>query len=71
MKDVQPRLDKAAKILMALIKEAEDGAEEACGAGEFETSEKLHTIAAHMRMAYGVGRGLKTSDGIQARAGAK
>ena len=65
MKDAQTRLDDGAKALMRLIKQAERGAEEACEAGDSATSERLHTMAGHMRIAYGIGRGIVTSGGIQ------
>jgi hypothetical protein len=67
MKDAQERLDKGADHLMRLIKAAEKGAEEACAAGEFGVSERLHKMAGHMRIAYGIGRGLVTSSGITAK----
>lgn len=34
MKDAQSRLDKGARALMALIKQVEKGADEACAAGD-------------------------------------
>ena len=64
MKDAQTRLDAGAKALMRLIKQAERGAEEACEAGDAGTAERLHMMAGHMRIAYGIGRGLRTAGGI-------
>jgi hypothetical protein len=64
MEKAQERLDKGAAMLMRLIKQAEAGAQEACAAGDADTSERLHMMAGHMRMAYGIGRGLRTSGGI-------
>jgi hypothetical protein len=66
MKDAQDRLDKGAAMLLRLIKATEQGAEEACAAGEFGASERLHKMAGHMRIAYGIGRGLVLSDGTAA-----
>ena len=63
MKDPQNRLDAGAKILMRLM--AETGAEEACAVGDFTTSERLHVMAGHLRIAYGIGRGIVTSGGIR------
>jgi hypothetical protein len=65
MDNAQKRLDAGAAGLMKLIKAAEKGADEACAAGEFGTSERLHLMAGHMRIAYGIGRGLVTSGGIR------
>ena len=65
MKDAQTRLDAGAKALMRLIKQAEKGAEEACAAGDAATSERLHLMAGHMRIAYGIGRGIVTAGGVQ------
>ena len=63
MKDAQTRLDAGAKALMRLIKQAERGAEEACEAGDAGTAERLHMMAGHMRIAYGIGRGLRRAGG--------
>lgn len=74
MKQAQKRLDRGAKALMRLIAEAERGAQEACDAGQFEASERLHRMAAYMRMAYAEGRGLRMEhDGevIAPRSGGK
>ena len=60
----QERLDAGAKALMRLIRQAEKGAEEACEAGDAGTSERLHMMAGHMRIAYGIGRGIRTAGGI-------
>lgn len=71
MKDVQARLDKGADLLAMLMKQAEEGAEEACSNADFDMAKDLHLIAAHLRMAYGIGRGLRSSGGVVARAGGK
>ena len=65
MENAQKRLDAAAAGLKKLIKAAENGADEACAAGDAATSERLHIMAGHMRIAYGIGRGIVTSGGIQ------
>ena len=71
MKDAQTRLDAGAKALMRLIKQAERGAEEACEAGDAGTAERLRMMAGHMRIAYGIGRGLRTAGGIAPAFGGK
>lgn len=70
MLNYQERLDKGADVLMALIKETEAGAAEMCKAGDYAAAEKLHIMAGHMRIAYGIGRGLSVG-GVQARGGDK
>ena len=55
---VEERLDRAARALWALKQEAEAGAIEMCNEGDFETSSKLHMIAAKLHEAYGIGRTL-------------
>lgn len=71
MENAQARLDAGAKTLMRLIAQAERGAEEACSAGEADTAERLHKMAGYMRIAYGIGRGLRTSGGIAPAFGDK
>jgi hypothetical protein len=55
---------------MRLIRAAEKGAEEACAAGDAASAERLHMMAGHMRIAYGIGRGLNVG-GIQPAFGGK
>jgi hypothetical protein len=64
MDNAQERMDAGAKALMRLIRQAEKGAEEACEAGDAGTAERLHKMAGHMRIAYGIGRGILTTGGI-------
>jgi hypothetical protein len=64
MDTAQERMDAGAKALMKLIRHAEKGAEEACEAGDAGTAERLHMMAGHMRIAYGIGRGIRTDGGI-------
>lgn len=63
MSDMQTRLDKGAKALMRLMREAEQAARERCEAGDSAASARLHRMAAHMRMAYAEGRELEIRDG--------
>jgi hypothetical protein len=71
MKDAQTRLDKGADLLMRLIRQAEAGAAEACETADFDTSAKLHRMAAWMRLAYAEGRTIRTAGGIQPLSGGK
>lgn len=76
MKDAQERLDKGADALMRLIVQAEEAARETCGEGEHEASANFHEMAAHMRMAYAIGRRLAVQDDcstdiIRPRSGGK
>jgi hypothetical protein len=71
MDNAQNRMNDGAKALMRLIKQAEKGAEEACDAGDAGTAERLHMMAGPMRIAYGIGRGLRTSGGIAPAFGDK
>lgn len=59
----QEQLDKAAKVLWRLKKEADEAAIERCNAGDFDASERLHRIGAYLQLAYAEGRGLKVQDG--------
>ena len=68
MKDLQQRLDKGADALMASIKEAESLAAETCEAGDAGASKDFHMMAAYIRMAYGIGRGINIG-GVQPKFG--
>jgi hypothetical protein len=67
----QARLDKGADALMQLIRAAQAGAAEMCAAGDHDTAAKLHQMAGHMQIAYGIGRTIKTADGIAPQSGGK
>lgn len=67
----QARLDAGADALMQLIRAAQVGAAEMCAAGDYDTAAKLHQMAGHMQIAYGIGRTIMTADGITAQSGGK
>lgn len=59
MKDAQERLDKGAAVLARLIKQATQGADEACAAGHADAAKDLRMMAGYLMIAHGIGRGIK------------
>jgi len=58
MATLTEKLERGRKMLLKLMKEAEDGASELCNMGKHEDAAKAHRMAAHLRLAYAEGRTL-------------
>lgn len=52
------KLERSRKMLLKLMREAEEEASNLCNEGDFINSEKMHKVAAHLRLAYAEARGL-------------